>query len=273
MIAKDTPMKVVVVGAGFGGLAAAIECSNRGMDVTVLEKYSDSNSQGGKSGYKHISTVLVLRADCFPLEDILDFFPNGGRVIKRWDNGKVGDKIHETGCNKIRTMELFKYDGKYIADVPWARDEEEHDLTYAGHRGKQHEIILEYAKTQVKDIRIGVAVQQYLEDEDKAGVLLTSGETIWADCVIAADGPRSIARKQVLDIDDSKDVSSWSVFRSFFKTNEVVRKHPDLQNFFYPDRDTVRFWMYEHLTLMAFQWNGGEDVAWVLIHPVGDSVR
>lgn len=46
MIAQ-TPMKVIIVGAGFGGLAAAIECSNRGMDVTIVEKYSDSNSQGG----------------------------------------------------------------------------------------------------------------------------------------------------------------------------------------------------------------------------------
>jgi 2-polyprenyl-6-methoxyphenol hydroxylase-like FAD-dependent oxidoreductase len=214
----------------------------------------------------------ITGAHCPLQKDILDFFPNGGRVIKRWDNGKVGAKIHETGCNKIRTMELFKYDGKYIVDVPWARNEEEHNLTYAGHRGQQHAIFLEYARTQVRDIRIGVAVQQYLEEEDKAGVLLATGDTLWADCVIAADGPRSIARKQVLDITDSKDGTSWAVFRSFFKTDEKARKHPDLQNFFYPDRDTVRFWMYENLTLMAFQWNGGEDVAWVLIHPVRDAI-
>lgn len=42
-------LKVIIVGAGFGGLGAAIECANRGMDVTVIEKYPDSNSQGGKS--------------------------------------------------------------------------------------------------------------------------------------------------------------------------------------------------------------------------------
>lgn len=202
------------------------------------------------------------------MEDILDFFPNGGRVIKRWDDGKVGAQIHATGCSKIRNMELYKYDGNYVVDVPWARTEEEHDLTYAGHRGQLHSIILDYAKTQVTDIRIGVSVQQYFEDDDRAGVLLSNGDTIWADCVIAADGPRSIARQQVLAIDDSKTSGPWAVFRSFFKTDEKARSHPDLQGFFYPDKDTVRFWMYEDLTLMAFQWNGGEDVAWVLIHPV-----
>jgi succinate dehydrogenase/fumarate reductase flavoprotein subunit len=42
-------LKVVIVGAGFGGLGAAIECAERGMDVTVIEKYPDSNNQGGKS--------------------------------------------------------------------------------------------------------------------------------------------------------------------------------------------------------------------------------
>lgn len=41
-------LKVIIVGAGFGGLGAAIECADRGMDVTVIEKYPDSNSQGGK---------------------------------------------------------------------------------------------------------------------------------------------------------------------------------------------------------------------------------
>ncbi|KAH0832544.1 FAD binding domain protein [Fonsecaea pedrosoi] len=249
MIAQKPPLKVIVVGAGFAGLATGIECAQRGMDVTILEKYTDSNSQG----------------------DILDFFPNGGRVIKRWANGAVGAKIHETGCNKIRAMELYKYDGKYIVDVPWARTEEEFDVTYAGHRGKLHSIIAEYARSQVKDVRVGVGVVEYLEETDRAGVRLSTGETLWGDCVIAADGPRSIARKQVLGITDVKDGTSWAVFRSFFKTDEAARKHPDLQNFFYEDKDTVRFWMWEHLSLMAFQWNGGKDVAWVLIHPEQDN--
>ncbi|KAK1624879.1 hypothetical protein BDP81DRAFT_464268 [Colletotrichum phormii] len=220
-------LKVVVVGAGFGGLGAAIECADRGMDVTVLEKYPDSNSQG----------------------DILDFFPNAGRIINRWD-----------GASQVRTMELYKYDIKFI----------EHNITYAGHRGKIHSIFLAYAKTRVQDIRIGVAVTEYLEEEGRAGVKLSTGETIWADCVIAADGPRSIARAQVLHLDDKKideTTSGWSVFGSFFKTDETMRNHPGIKELFHEDRDTVRFWMYDNLSLMAFVWNQGQDIAWVLVHP------
>jgi flavin-dependent dehydrogenase len=47
-MAVGKPLKVIIVGAGFGGLGAAIECAQRGMDVTIVEKYPDSNNQGGK---------------------------------------------------------------------------------------------------------------------------------------------------------------------------------------------------------------------------------
>lgn len=205
--------------------------------------------------------------------DILDFFPNAGRIIHRWDNGKVGQQIHDTGCSRIRAMELCKFDGKFLTNVPWARDGEEHNITYAGHRGQVHSIFLAHAKTLVPDIRIGVAVTKYLEEEGRAGVLLSSGQTIWGDCVIAADGPRSIARGQVLNLnDDDNDgkSSGWAVFRSFFKTDETMLKHPGLKDIYHTDRDTVRFWMYDNLSLMAFVWNQGKDIAWVLIHPVGN---
>ncbi|KAF4964431.1 hypothetical protein FSARC_7617 [Fusarium sarcochroum] len=244
----NNKLRIIIVGAGFGGLGAAIECANRGMDVTIVEKYPDSNSQG----------------------DILDFFPNAGRVIQRWENGKVGQQIHDTGCSRIRAMELFKFDGKFLTNVPWARDGVEHNITYAGHRGKVHAIFLAYAKTLVQDIRIGVAVTDYVEEDGHAGVVLASGETLWGDCVIAADGPRSIARGKVLKLDDAaKDgqSSGWSVFRSFFKTDETMRNHPGLKDLFHKDRDTVRFWMYDNLSLMLFVWNEGKDIAWVLVHP------
>lgn len=208
--------------------------------------------------------------------DILDFFPNAGRIIHRWDNGKVGQQIHSTGCSRIRAMELCKFDGKFLTNVPWARDGEEHNITYAGHRGKVHSIFLAHAKTLVRDIRIGVAVTKYLEEEDRAGVELSTGENLWGDCVIAADGPRSIARGQVLSLnDDSIDgkSSGWAVFRSFFKTDEAMLKHPGLKDLYHTDRDTVRFWMYDNLSLMAFVWNQGKDIAWVLVHPVSDDYR
>lgn len=229
-----TGLSVIIVGAGFGGLGAAIECANRGMSVRVYEKYPDSNSQG----------------------DILDIFPNAGRIIKRWDGGKVGQQIHDTGCSKIRTMDIYKYDGKYLASTSWAKNDVDHDITYAGHRGKLHSTILEYARTLVPEIHIGLGVQQYLENDTQAGVVLSNGETVWADCVIAADGARSIAREQVLGINDSDNhETSWAVFRTYLSTDEAARQKPASHGLLSGEKDLVRFWMSDTLYLMAFSWN------------------
>lgn len=46
-------LNVIIVGAGFGGLSAAIECSERGMGVTIIERYPDSNSAGGEQSLLH----------------------------------------------------------------------------------------------------------------------------------------------------------------------------------------------------------------------------
>lgn len=74
-MAKD--LRVIIVGAGFGGLCAAIECKNRGMNPVVIETYPTSSKYG----------------------DIIDFFPNGGRIIEAWDNGEVGRELMRTGIN------------------------------------------------------------------------------------------------------------------------------------------------------------------------------
>ncbi|RSL93129.1 hypothetical protein CEP52_013438 [Fusarium oligoseptatum] len=254
----DKPLSVLIVGAGFAGLTAAIECANRGMQVTIVEKYV------------HKFPPCVAGFIDAPAAYILDIFPNGGRVIKAWNNGKVGQEIHDSGCSRIRAMEVYKYDGTRLTEVPWARDEVDHDITYAGHRGKLHSIILNHTKSLVPDVRIGVGVNAYLENDKKAGVLLSTGEILWADCVIAADGPRSIARQQVLGLfneDEANTNSKWAVFRTFFKTNEAIREALRKQDLLYGDRDLVRFWMCDNLTLLLFVWNKGKDVAWALVHP------
>lgn len=40
------PVEVIIVGAGFAGLAAAIECQRKGHHVTVFEKIKDMKPLG-----------------------------------------------------------------------------------------------------------------------------------------------------------------------------------------------------------------------------------
>ena len=57
--------KVVVIGGGFGGLAAALRCRKLGFEVTLIERL---NMLGGrarvfeKGGYKHDAGPTVITA-------------------------------------------------------------------------------------------------------------------------------------------------------------------------------------------------------------------
>lgn len=44
--AKRTGIKVIIVGAGFAGLACAIECKRKGHEPVVLEKFSELKPLG-----------------------------------------------------------------------------------------------------------------------------------------------------------------------------------------------------------------------------------
>lgn len=71
-------LRVIIVGGGFGGLCAAIETKLRGMNPVIVETYPTSATYG----------------------DIIDFFPNGGRIIEKWDNGRVARELMQICINQ-----------------------------------------------------------------------------------------------------------------------------------------------------------------------------
>ncbi|KAL2669799.1 hypothetical protein Neosp_015244 [[Neocosmospora] mangrovei] len=238
------PLKVIVVGAGFGGLAAAIECVQRGFDVTLAERYRDSNSYG----------------------DIIDFFANGGRLISRWGDGEVARELNKICFIKVSAMELCNKDGKSLYSDPWYHRPKDHGLQFAGHRGAMHTVVVEYVEKIGTKMLFGKQVVDYKETETRAGVVLADGEEIWADAVIAADGGRSLAREKVLGIKDAKSSSGWAIFRAFFQVTDEMRANPLLKDFTDPEKETIRIWISNSTTMLGYAWNGGENIAWVLMH-------
>ncbi|KAJ0304493.1 hypothetical protein COL516b_005848 [Colletotrichum fioriniae] len=234
------PLEVIVVGAGFGGLSAAIECRLRGMKVTLIERYADSNTRG----------------------DIIDFFVNGGLVISRWDEGKVGQEILSIGCESD-VLEMYKYDGKLLYPVPWFMKDEDRTRTFAAHRGNNMGFSWCQSITEYKES----------EEDNRASVTFEDGKTLWADCIIAADGSRSFARKAVLGLQNEGEKSGWAIFRSYFTASEKALTHPDLKDFFRNDEDVIKAWAYDNLSILAYSWNGGKEVAWVMMHPDNDDVE
>ncbi|KAF1843679.1 salicylate hydroxylase [Cucurbitaria berberidis CBS 394.84] len=242
--AASQPLKIIIVGAGFAGICAAVECRLRGMEVILIEKFTNSNQYG----------------------DIIDFMPNAGRTIASWDNGRVAKDILKRCVTKAECFKMCTADGVPFFDEPWFADPSHDGYMFAGHRGEMWQIILDYAVSVGVIFRVGRGVEQYLEEEDKAGVRLAGGEEIWGDCVLAADGPKSIARQQVLHLPDHSASSGYAIYRAYFHATPEMAANPLLAEFLRPDVDTVKVWLGKDAHMIGYGWNGGKDIVWVMTH-------
>lgn len=239
-------LRVVIVGAGFGGITVAVECRLRGMDVILIEKYPTSSDQG----------------------DVIDFFPNGGRIIARWADGRIGRDLLKCCINQGEKFEFFNQDGEYLCEEPWNLHPDHYHYQFAGHRGEMHKLCMDYAAEVGVDIRLGDVVADYLDTtgDGPVGVILESGEHIMGDVVVAADGPRSMARQKVLGLPDSKVNSGYAIFRAFYTLTDEHKSNPLIGSFSDPNKDVTKMWVGPDVHCLVYVWNKGRDIGWVITH-------
>lgn len=168
-------IRVLIIGAGFAGLTAAIECKRKGHTPIILESFASVKQLG----------------------DIISFGSNAGRIFRRWPGVEAQlDPI----CHVSKSLKYFDWQGNFIYEQVWGSEEENFGKRFNGHRGEIHRILYEHAINQGVEIRLGTRVEEYFQDEGVAGVVLAGGERIEADVILAADGVRSKARKAVLGL-------------------------------------------------------------------------
>lgn len=172
--AREPPsgIKVIIVGAGFAGITAAIECDRKGHSVILLESFAELKILG----------------------DIISFGANSGKIFERWPG--VAEEL-EPICHKSKGIHFKTYLGEELF-TQWWDQEPSYGTHYNGHRGEIHEVIFNHAKKRGIDIRLGQKIVNYFEDDDIAGVELADGQKIVGDVVLAAEGVRSLGRKIVL---------------------------------------------------------------------------
>lgn len=165
-------IRVLIIGAGFAGLTAAIECKRKGHDPLVLESFKELKQLG----------------------DIISFGSNAGRIFKRWPG--VEAKLDPI-CHVSKSLKYFDWQGDFIYEQFWGTEEENFGKRFNGHRGEIHKILYDHALEQGIEVRLGQKVSEYFQTEKGAGVIV-NGERIEADVILAADGVRSKARLIVL---------------------------------------------------------------------------
>lgn len=239
-------LRVVIVGAGFAGLTAAIECKLRDMHPILVESYPTSKNYG----------------------DIIDFLPNGGMHIQRWDNGKVVDKLLEVCLNDTDKIEYLAYDGRTILEEPFLLEAEHKYSMLAGHRGEMHQIICDYATEIGVELRFGSKVVQYLDTAQETGVILASGDKILGDVVVASDGPKSLGRDQLLGLPESRVNSGYAIYRAYYNLTEEHKANPLFDKLTRKSPNVAEMWIGSHIHGFIYTWKEGTTIGWVLTHKV-----
>ncbi|KAI0022615.1 FAD/NAD(P)-binding domain-containing protein [Xylariomycetidae sp. FL0641] len=240
-----TGIKVIVVGAGFGGLGAAIECHRQGHDVEIYEAFAELKVLG----------------------DIISFGPNAGRIFRRWSDGHVTRQMRPLSIDlRKHGFNIHKYDTGEIVINQKTPEHDEEAPNFNGHRGELHQVVYNYATKDLGiPIHLGNKIRTYFEDENQSGIVLENGDRVAADLVIAADGVRSKARESVLGYEDKPKSSGYAVWRAWFPNTDMLAD-PETAHFC-NDGDTFNGWIGPDMHLLFSTLKGGADCCWVLTHP------
>ncbi|KAF2202427.1 FAD/NAD(P)-binding domain-containing protein [Delitschia confertaspora ATCC 74209] len=241
-----TGIRVIIVGAGFGGLTAAIECHRQGHTPIIYESFPELKTLG----------------------DIISFGPNGGRIFHRWNNGAITKRMRELSIDlSSYGFNIHKYDTGEIVINQQAPDKDESAPVFNGHRGELHEVVFRYCKEELGvPIHLGKRVRNYFEDGERgvAGIKLDDGETVEGDVVVGSDGVRSKARELVLGYFDKPKSSGYAVFRAWFSNKDMIAD-PETAHFC-NNGDTFNGWIGPDVHFLFSTIKNGSDCCWVLTH-------
>ncbi len=158
----------VVIGAGIGGLSAAIGLHRAGWDVTVLERVE---------AFRPVGAGLVLQA-------------NGMRCL---DALGLGDAVRTHGHPDM-SGGTRRSDGRWLARIPAGDLERVLGTSAIGvHRAALHDILL--GALPADAVRTGARVTAVTADGEVSYAGPTGPISIGADLVVGADGIHSVVRR------------------------------------------------------------------------------
>ena len=187
-------MKVIIAGAGIGGLTAALSLNKYGIEVKVFESVSELSPLGvGINVLPHASRELIALG----LQDKLDSF-----------------------AIRTTSMQYFTRRGKQIISVPCGEHAGYNWPQYSLHRGEFQMMLLATLRQRAGDDSVVSGHQLSGFEQDEHGVTASfvdpSGRQLpdqRGDILIGADGLHSTARKQLYPDEGAPVYSGMICFR------------------------------------------------------------
>ncbi|MBW6436095.1 FAD-dependent oxidoreductase [Actinoplanes hulinensis] len=223
---NERTSKVVIVGAGIGGLAAAVALRRAGIPVTVYERAAElGRAQAGHGLVLWHNAVLALRAL------------------------GLGKEIAEIGYALDR-HQFWTWYGPNLAD--WPLDEGAARTgapVYTVSRPALHRMLLDAAGG---DVVLGHTYAGHTEDDDGVTVRFGNGRTVRAGLLVGADGLRSGVRAALMPYEPPPVYAGFTAFQGVIDTGVPgVRDHAFVSTW-----GRGRWFVYYRLADGRIYWDG-----------------
>jgi 2-polyprenyl-6-methoxyphenol hydroxylase-like FAD-dependent oxidoreductase len=170
---NTTARSAIVVGAGIGGLSAAVALRRAGIDVTLCERAPELRAAGFGLSVQS-NAMNALRTLGMGLDD--ELLRVGGRVTMF--------SFREPGGALVRQLEMAATDQSLGAPA----------VVLA--RRDFHGLLLDAAGSDLR-VEVGAEAVRFESCDDGVLLQLADGRQLWADVLIGADGINSTVRAQL----------------------------------------------------------------------------
>jgi salicylate hydroxylase len=229
--------RAAVVGAGIGGLAAAVSLSRSGLQVTIYEQAAALGDVGAG----------------------LHLAPNGTRVLHRWG---LTEQLRATAVQPAAMQVRDWASGRLLARWPLGDRLARHCGApyYTISRTDLHQILA--GQLPARALQLGRQLTGLLDHGDGVQLAFADGGTADADIAIGADGIHSVVRR-VIAGPDAPVFSGYSAFRGLVPASRLTGLPPD----------EILLWPGETTRLLCYPVSGGRQLTFVAVVPGRDSDR
>ncbi|MCW7538822.1 FAD-dependent monooxygenase [Aquabacterium sp. A7-Y] len=171
--------KVLIAGAGIGGLTAALALLKEGFDVEVVEQARELKEVGAGLQLSANGVRALYRLG---LEEALSAVASQprGKEIRLWNTGQAW-KLFDLGAESLQQYG-YPYLTLYRADL--------------------HRVLVEAVRKEKPDaIRLGTRVVDVRYQDSGVALYLDDGGTLCGDVLVGADGVHSVVRAQLIATD------------------------------------------------------------------------
>ncbi|OQU96439.1 FAD binding domain-containing protein [Cladophialophora immunda] len=236
-----SPFRVIIVGAGLGGLSCSIACRHQGLSVLVLEK---------------APAITAIGAG-------IQVPPNAGKILQSYGLLPLFDKP----AVQLEWHDMRRYrDGQLLASRPVG----EQFIKQMGapwmviHRQDYHAILLGEAKRLGAEVKLDANVTDL--NFDRTEVILSDGEVIKADVIIGADGLWSSTRDAILGHPSPPVETGDLAYRATFSRQQLSELNdPRVEELC--AKKTVTLWMGPDKHCVFYPVRGGAEFNLVLLRP------